>query len=186
MLKFYAQTESDSEYESNTEEELDEVQDTNTAGGASRNLLGRSDSGDVNDLHFLNETTLEAKNEMSHSNSKALNSMRQRLKKNNEEEINKYRESPETEEVKVSEEVLCNKEITWEWINQKFKVVSIRGRKGTSRSELLDQLTHLMRIAKTPAQKINRTKIISVSIKLTKDIKRVCISPRKIVHNKGK
>ena len=44
------QTESDSEYESNTEEELDEVQDTNTAGGASRNLLGRSDSGDVNDL----------------------------------------------------------------------------------------------------------------------------------------
>ena len=135
---------------------------------------------------FLNETTLEAKNEMSHSNSKALNSMRQRLKKNNEEEINKYRESPETEEVKVSEEVLCNKEITWEWINQKFKVVSIRGRKGTSRSELLDQLTHLMRIAKTPAQKINRTKIISVSIKLTKDIKRVCISPRKIVHNKGK
>ena len=112
--------------------------------------------------------------------------MRQRLKKNNEEEINKYRESPETEEVKVSEEVLCNKEITWEWINQKFKVVSIRGRKGTSRSELLDQLTHLMRIAKTPAQKINRTKIISVSIKLTKDIKRVCISPRKIVHNKGK
>ncbi|WZZ82176.1 hypothetical protein YC2023_102748 [Brassica napus] len=49
---------------------------------------------------FLNETTLEANNEMSHSNSKALNSMRQRLKKNNEEEINKYRESPETEEVK--------------------------------------------------------------------------------------
>ncbi|KAF3496000.1 hypothetical protein DY000_02056576 [Brassica cretica] len=50
MLKFYAQTESDSEYESNTEEELDEVQDTNTAGGASRYLQGRSDSDDVNDL----------------------------------------------------------------------------------------------------------------------------------------
>lgn len=83
------------------------------------------------------------------------------MKKNDkmyEEEINKYRESSETEEAKVSEEELCNKdpkEITWEWINQKLKeVVSARGRKGTARSELIDQLTHLMRLAKTPAQKL--------------------------------
>ncbi|XP_048622946.1 eukaryotic translation initiation factor 3 subunit C-like [Brassica napus] len=83
------------------------------------------------------------------------------MKKNSkmyEEEINKYRESSETEEAKVSEEELCNKdpkEITWEWINQKLKeVVSARGRKGTARSELIDQLTHLMRLAKTPAQKL--------------------------------
>uniref|UniRef100_M4CT54 Eukaryotic translation initiation factor 3 subunit C n=1 Tax=Brassica campestris TaxID=3711 RepID=M4CT54_BRACM len=221
---------SESDNGSSTEEELDEVQDTNTAGGASRYLPGGSDTDDgdlpkrvvqpgkdkrfeemvhtaeqmkhamnVNNWvsllenfdkinkqlekvmrikeavkapvlyiktlvmleDFLNETTLEAKNEMSHSNSKALNSMRQRLKKNNkmyEEEINKYRESSETEEAKVSEEELCNKdpkEITWEWINQKLKeVVSARGRKGTARSELIDQLTHLMRLAKTPAQKL--------------------------------
>lgn len=158
---------------------------------------------------FLNETLAnkEAKKKMSTSNSKALNSMKQRLKKNNklyEEEINKYRESPETEEVKESEdedaededeedefeddvnvaesedeeandkgdpswekmlskkdklmEKLYNKdpkEITWEWVNQKFKeVVAARGRKGTARFELVDQLTHLTRIAKTPAQKL--------------------------------
>ncbi|CAF2112800.1 unnamed protein product [Brassica napus] len=200
---------SESENGSSTEEELDEVQDTNTAGGASRYLPGGSDTDDgdlpkrvvqpgkdkrfeemvhtaeqmkhamnINNWvsllenfdkinkqlekvmrikeavkapvlyiktlvmleDFLNETTLEAKNEMSHK------------------EINKYRESSETEEAKVSEEELCNKdpkEITWEWINQKLKeVVSARGRKGTARSELIDQLTHLMRLAKTPAQKL--------------------------------
>uniref|UniRef100_A0A0D3DU62 Eukaryotic translation initiation factor 3 subunit C n=1 Tax=Brassica oleracea var. oleracea TaxID=109376 RepID=A0A0D3DU62_BRAOL len=228
--KLFAKPGSESENGSSTEEELDEVQDTNTAGGASRYLPGGSDTDDgdlpkrvvqpgkdkrfeemvhtaeqmkhamnINNWvsllenfdkinkqlekvmrikeavkapvlyiktlvmleDFLNETTLEAKNEMSHSNSKALNSMRQRLKKNNkmyEEEINKYRESSETEEAKVSEEELCNKdpkEITWEWINRKLKeVVSARGRKGTARSELIDQLTHLMRLAKTPAQKL--------------------------------
>ncbi|XP_010427753.1 PREDICTED: eukaryotic translation initiation factor 3 subunit C-like [Camelina sativa] len=155
---------------------------------------------------FLNETLAnkEAKKKMSTSNSKALNSMRQRLKKNNklyEDEINKYRESPETEEVKESEdedsedddeddeseddvnveadseedkgdpswekmlskkdklmEKLYNKdpkEITWDWVNQKFKeVVAARGKKGTARFELVDQLSHLIRIAKTPAQKL--------------------------------
>ncbi|CAH2063677.1 unnamed protein product [Thlaspi arvense] len=278
MSKFFAQTGSDSEYESDAEEELDEVQDTN-AGGASRYLPGASDSDDedlrkrvvqpakdkryeemvhtaeqmknainINDWvslqenfdkinkelvkvmriteavkapvlyiktlvmleDFLNETLAnkEAKKKMSTSNSKALNSMRQRLKKNNklyEEEINKYRESPETEEVKESEdedeedddeedeseddgkveveseeeednnrgdpswekmlskkdklmEKLYNKdpkEITWDWVNQKFKeVVAARGKKGTARFELVDQLTHLSRIAKTPAQKL--------------------------------
>ncbi|ESQ44236.1 hypothetical protein EUTSA_v10005778mg [Eutrema salsugineum] len=281
MSKFFAQTGSDSEYESDIEEELEEVQDTN-AGGAARYLPGASDSDDedlrkrvvqpakdkrfeemvntaeqmknaikINDWvslqenfdkinkqlekvmriteavkapilyiktlvmleDFLNQTLAnkEAKKKMSPSNSKALNSMRQRLKKNNklyEDEINKYRESPETEEVKESEdgdtdddgdeeeeddfeedvnveaeseeeedsnkgdpswekmlskkdklmEKLYNKdpkEITWEWVNQKFKeIVAARGKKGTARSELVDQLTHLTRIAKTPAQKL--------------------------------
>ncbi|KAG2258380.1 hypothetical protein Bca52824_077674 [Brassica carinata] len=207
--------------DSSTEEELDEVQDTNTAAAnASRYLKGGSDSDVDDDLpkrivqpakekrfeemvntaeqmkqnfdkinkqlekvmritesvkkapvlyiktrvtleDFLNET-LAAEKKMSHSNSKAFNSMKQRLKKNNktyQEEINKYRESPDqTEEVKVSEEDLCDKdpkEITSEWINQKHKeVVSSRGRKGTSPFELVDQLTHLMRIAKTPPQKL--------------------------------
>uniref|UniRef100_A0A1J3FM56 Eukaryotic translation initiation factor 3 subunit C n=1 Tax=Noccaea caerulescens TaxID=107243 RepID=A0A1J3FM56_NOCCA len=278
MSKFFAQTGSDSEYETDIEEELDDVQDAN-AGGASRYLPGASDSDDedlrkrvvqpakdkrfeemvntaeqmknamkINDWvslqenfdkinkqlekvmriteavkapilyiktlvmleDFLNETMAnkEARKKMSTSNSKALNSMRQRLKKNNklyEEEITKYRENPETEEVKESEdedvedeeeedesegdvnveaesedseddtkgdtswermlskkdklmEKLYNKdpkEITWEWVNQKFKeVVAARGRKGTARFELVDQLTHLTRIAKTPAQKL--------------------------------
>ncbi|CAN8279895.1 unnamed protein product [Cochlearia groenlandica] len=279
MSKFFAQTGSDSEIESDIEEELDDVQETNA--GASRYLPGGSDSDDddlrkrvvqpakdkrfeemvhtsdlmKNAIHindwvslqenfdkinkqlekvmriteavkapilyiktlvmledFLNETLAnkEAKKKMSPSNSKALNAMKQRLKKNNklyEEEIIKYRESPpETEEVKESDdedgddddseeddseiddkvepeseeevdnskgdpswekmlskkdklmEKLYNKdpkEITWDWVNQKFKeVVAARGKKGTARFELVDQLTHLMRIAKTPAQKL--------------------------------
>ncbi|KAG7565884.1 Proteasome component (PCI) domain [Arabidopsis suecica] len=150
----------------------------------------------------------EAKKKMSTSNSKALNSMKQKLKKNNklyEDDINKYRESPEVEEEKQPEddddesdvddeesvdglniepeseddveeptdnlswekmlskkdklmEKLINKdpkEITWDWVNKKFKeIVASRGKKGTARFELVDQLTHLTKIAKTPAQKL--------------------------------
>uniref|UniRef100_A0A1J3CPB2 Eukaryotic translation initiation factor 3 subunit C n=1 Tax=Noccaea caerulescens TaxID=107243 RepID=A0A1J3CPB2_NOCCA len=157
---------------------------------------------------FLNEALAnkEAKKKMSTSNSKALNSMRQKLKKNNklyEEDINKYRESPEVEDENEPEEEdeeeededdseddvvvepgsedevdepadnrwetmlnkkdklmekLLNKdpkEITWDWVNKKFKeIVAARGRKGTARFELVDQLTHLTKIAKTPAQKL--------------------------------
>ncbi|XP_010504501.1 PREDICTED: eukaryotic translation initiation factor 3 subunit C-like isoform X1 [Camelina sativa] len=159
---------------------------------------------------FLNEALAnkEAKKKMSTTNSKALNSMKQKLKKNNklyEDDINKYRESPEVEddkepdededtdvdtgdeteddpnddpdsEVEVEEptdnltwekmlsrkerimEKLMNKdpkEITWDWVNKKFKeIVAARGKKGTARFELVDQLTHLTKIAKTPAQKL--------------------------------
>ncbi|KAH0912201.1 hypothetical protein HID58_035522 [Brassica napus] len=157
---------------------------------------------------FLNEALAnkEAKKKMSPSNSKALNAMRQKLKKNNklhEEEINKYREAPEVEEENEPEdeddddeededeedddskeavtdeevdettdtrwETMLNKkdkqmekllskdpkEITWDWVNQKFKeIMAARGRKGTARFDLVDQLTHLTKIAKTPAQKL--------------------------------
>ncbi|KAG2325655.1 hypothetical protein Bca52824_008383 [Brassica carinata] len=155
---------------------------------------------------FLNEALAnkEAKKKMSPSNSKALNAMRQKLKKNNkqyEEDINKYREAPEVEDENEGEddeeeesefeddvsledvvvapvdepvednrwETMKNKgeremekllskdpkEITWEWVNQKFKeIVAARGKKGTARFELVDQLTHLTKIAKTPAQKL--------------------------------
>ncbi|KAJ0245817.1 Eukaryotic translation initiation factor 3 subunit C [Hirschfeldia incana] len=159
---------------------------------------------------FLNEALAnkEAKKKMSSSNSKALNAMRQKLKKNNkmyEEDIVKYREEapeaegdnneggddteddvtdfgddvisiddpivePLDEPVDVNRwETMKNKgeremekllskdpkEITWEWVNQKFKeIVAARGKKGTARFELVDQLTHLTKIAKTPAQKL--------------------------------
>ncbi|XP_060174803.1 eukaryotic translation initiation factor 3 subunit C-like [Lycium barbarum] len=159
----------------------------------------------------------EAKKKMSSSNAKALNSMKQKLKKNNkqyEELINKYRENPpvsedeggddeESEEeededeeefeedpTKIAagsdeeedgdedadetsgtgtgwEKMLSKKDklmdkqfkdpsqITWDTVNKKFKeIVASRGRKGTGRMELVEQLTFLTKVAKTPAQKL--------------------------------
>ncbi|PHU16095.1 Eukaryotic translation initiation factor 3 subunit C [Capsicum chinense] len=153
----------------------------------------------------------EAKKKMSSSNAKALNSMKQKLKKNNklyEELINKYREDPpesedeggeneeseedENEDEDVFEEdptkisgddlsgpdepeepdnawnVMLSKkdklmdkqfkdpsQITWDIVNKKFKeIVASRGRKGTGRIELVEQLTFLTKVAKTPAQKL--------------------------------
>ncbi|KAL8126465.1 hypothetical protein AgCh_013668 [Apium graveolens] len=165
---------------------------------------------------FLNQSMAnkEAKKKMSSSNAKALNSMKQKLKKNNrqyEELITKCRENPESEEeAEVEEESddddegdlefeedplkagsdsgedddeeddddeadsgpgwekkmskkdkLMDKQfkdpsqVTWDFVNKKFKeTIAARGRKGTGRVELVEQLTFLTRVAKTPAQKL--------------------------------
>ncbi|CAN4108259.1 unnamed protein product [Withania somnifera] len=156
---------------------------------------------------FLNQalSNKEVRKKMSSSNAKALNSMKQKLKKNNkqyEELINKYRENPpvsedeggdeeddeeefeedltkisdeedeESEDEKIEkdkgwEKMLSKKDklldkqfkdpsqITWETVNKKFKeIVAARGRKGTGKMELVEQLTFLTKVAKTPAQKL--------------------------------
>eukprot|EP00244_Chara_vulgaris_P012148 TRINITY_DN629_c0_g1_i3.p1 TRINITY_DN629_c0_g1~~TRINITY_DN629_c0_g1_i3.p1 ORF type:complete len:991 (+),score=249.61 TRINITY_DN629_c0_g1_i3:308-3280(+) len=154
----------------------------------------------LEDFLVLTLANKEAKKKMSASNAKALNYMKQKLKKNNklyEVEIEKVRANPESEEEKPdvpsdeesdSEESLSpgsvitdvdpdqqemeddgewevkrkkwefNKdpsEITWEMVDKKLKeVIGARGRKGTDRSEQVEQLTYLTRVAKTPAQKL--------------------------------
>ncbi|VFQ62491.1 unnamed protein product [Cuscuta campestris] len=154
----------------------------------------------------------EAKKKMSSSNAKAMNSMKQKLKKNNkqyEELIEAYRKNPpksedeggvdESEEESDDDDVddddieeyetkaesdddddvhstetgvgwekmlskkdkLMDKQfkdpshITWDIVNKKFReVFAARGRKGTGRLELVEQLTFLTKVAKTPAQKL--------------------------------
>ncbi|CAL9221932.1 unnamed protein product [Arabidopsis halleri] len=126
---------------------------------------------------FLNG---DKERKMSTSNSKAFNSMRQKLKKNNmqyQEDINRFRESPDIEDdYEYEEEVeeptdnvswemlfsLDHEEITWNMVNKKFKeIMAARGSKRRSARLKLktgethaDKLIDLTKIAKTPAQKL--------------------------------
>uniref|UniRef100_A0A803MHH1 Eukaryotic translation initiation factor 3 subunit C n=1 Tax=Chenopodium quinoa TaxID=63459 RepID=A0A803MHH1_CHEQI len=119
---------------------------------------------------FLLETlsNKEAKKKMSSSNAKALNKMRQNLKKNNkqyEDLINKEDDAEDEDDEwqktgknnkLIDMKLLKNpSEITWDTVNKKVKeIVAGRGRKGTGKIELVERLTFLTRIAKTPAQKL--------------------------------
>ncbi|KAL5709445.1 Ulp1 peptidase [Ranunculus cassubicifolius] len=124
----------------------------------------------------------DAKKKMSSSNAKALNIMKQRLKKNNkvyEDLISKFRENhksrvdEETEEDSDSEYEIENpseivnavsvdkdapkeaSEITWDTVDKKLKeIIAARGKKGTGRVEQVEQLTFLIKLAKTPAQEL--------------------------------
>ncbi|TVU05686.1 hypothetical protein EJB05_48860, partial [Eragrostis curvula] len=155
----------------------------------------------------------EAKTKMNSSNSKALNSMKQNLKKNNKqyaELILKCRENPKCfdkedandkgkddsdDEYDAHSDIEINdlasgkekdnnhdgskdglpwekktgkkdnlidkqfpldpSEITWEIVDKKLKeIVASRGKKGTGRTERVDQLMFLACVAKTPSQKL--------------------------------
>ncbi|KAK4394727.1 Eukaryotic translation initiation factor 3 subunit C [Sesamum angolense] len=120
---------------------------------------------------FLNQALAnkEAKKKMSSSNAKALNSMKQKLKKNNkqyEDLINQYREKPELFEEKVEDEQEAEDEdededgddfdedpATLE--SEESEDDEETGKEGAGgRLELVEQLTFLTRVAKTPAQKL--------------------------------
>ncbi|KAL9829742.1 putative proteasome component (PCI) domain, eukaryotic translation initiation factor 3 subunit C [Arabidopsis thaliana] len=130
---------------------------------------------------FLNEDNMKTKEKMSTSNSKALNAMRQKLKKNNlqyQEDIKRFRESPEIEDDdEYEEEVvedsadnvswemlfsLDHEEITWNMVNKKFKEIRAArwSKRRSSSLKLKPGETHaqkhmdLTKIAKTPAQKV--------------------------------
>ncbi|KAF8772285.1 hypothetical protein HU200_005926 [Digitaria exilis] len=114
----------------------------------------------------------ETKNKMNSSNSKALVSMKQNLKKNNKQYadlIMKCRDNPECfhkedanddgkddgDNEYDSEFPKDQSEITWEIVDKKLKeIVASRGKKGTGRVERVDQLMFLSHVAKTPSQKL--------------------------------
>ncbi|XP_019092268.1 PREDICTED: eukaryotic translation initiation factor 3 subunit C [Camelina sativa] len=142
----------------------------------------------MEDFFFFNKQGLEeddnkkTKKKMSVSNSKALNAMRHKLKKNNvqyQEDITRFRMFQETEDgyeyedeveeqpddVIVSWETLFgldDEEITWNMVNKKFKE-TVAARWSKRRSDRLklktgkthaQRLMYLTKIAKTPAQKL--------------------------------
>ncbi|XP_010417050.1 PREDICTED: eukaryotic translation initiation factor 3 subunit C-like [Camelina sativa] len=136
---------------------------------------------DFSNKRSLDDDDKKSKKKMSATNSKALNSMRHKLKKNNvqyQEDITRFRMFQETKdgyeyedeveeqrEDNVSWETLFgldDEEITWNMVNKKFKetVAARWSKRRRARLELKTGKTHaqrlvyLTKIAKTPAQKL--------------------------------
>lgn len=89
----------------------------------------------------------EAKKEMSSSNAKALNSMNQKLKKNNtklyDDDVIRENVNPEVTQGDI------------DIVDNKLKeLLAARGRKGTGRLELVEKLTLLTSEARSPAKKL--------------------------------